>query len=69
VVLGNSSGSLIALCAVIEHEQLFRGAVLHEPALLSVLEHAEAPRAMVQPMIDEAMATGEPRAAMEAFLD
>jgi pimeloyl-ACP methyl ester carboxylesterase len=68
VVLGNSFGSNIALCAVMEHEGLFRGALLHEPALLSVLEHPEVPQALVQPLIEDGMAKGGPRAAMDAFV-
>ncbi len=68
VVLGNSYGSIIALYAVMEHEGLFRGALLHEPALWSVLEHPEGPQAMLKPLIEDAMAKGGPRAAMEAFM-
>ncbi len=67
VVFGNSSGGIIALFAVMQHERLFRGALLHEPALMSVLEHPDAPLAIVKPKIEEAMAKGGPRAAMEEF--
>jgi pimeloyl-ACP methyl ester carboxylesterase len=69
VVLGNSYGAVIALCAVMEHERFFRGALLHDPALMSVLEHPEEPQAILRPMIEEAMAKNGPRAAMEAFLE
>ncbi len=68
MLLGNSYGAVIALCAIVEHERLFRGAVLHDPALMSVLENPEEPQAVLRPMIEEAMAKGGPRAAMEAFL-
>ncbi len=68
VVLGNSSGAIIALYAVMEHKRLFRGALLHEPALLSVLQHPEDVMVVMQPMIKDAMAKGGPRAAMEAFV-
>lgn len=68
VVFGNSGGAINALCAVVEHESLFRGAILHEPPLLSVLEHPEQVQAILQPIIEEAMAKGGPRAAMKAFV-
>lgn len=68
VVFGNSSGAIIALYAAMEHDRLFRGAILHEPPLLSVLEDPEEVLGMFEPIIEEAMAKGGPRAAMEAFL-
>jgi pimeloyl-ACP methyl ester carboxylesterase len=69
VVLGNSYGAVIALCAVMEHKRFFRGALLHDPTLMSVLEHPEEPQAILRPIIEEAMAKGGPRAAMEAFVE
>lgn len=69
VALGNSYGAVIALCAVMEHERFFRGALLHDPLLISVLENPEEPQAVLRPVIEEAMARGGPRAAMEAFVE
>jgi pimeloyl-ACP methyl ester carboxylesterase len=69
VVLGNSYGAVIALCAVMAHERYFRGALLHDATLMSVLEHPEDSQAILRPMIEEAMAKGGPRAAMEAFVE
>jgi pimeloyl-ACP methyl ester carboxylesterase len=69
VVLGNSWGAVIALCAAMEHEHLLRGAVLHELVLPTVLEHPEEAMAELEPMIEEAMAKGGPPAATKAFVE
>jgi pimeloyl-ACP methyl ester carboxylesterase len=41
---------------------------LHEPPLLSGLEHPEEVEGILRPLIEERMAKGGPRAAMEAFV-
>ena len=69
VVLGNSWGALAALCAVMEQENLFRGALLHDTALMTVLQDPEAAQAALRPVIDKAMAEGGPPAATEAFVE
>lgn len=68
VVFGNSGGAINALCAALEHEPFFSGALLHEPPLLSVLDHPEEVQGILQPLIENAMSKGGPRAAMEAFV-
>ena len=69
VVLGNSWGAVIALHAVMEHERLLRGALLHDPALMTVLQDPEAALAPLKPVIEEAMAKGGPPAATKAFVE
>jgi pimeloyl-ACP methyl ester carboxylesterase len=40
-VYGNSGGAIIATCLLLRHPHAVRGAILHEPPLLSVLAGAE----------------------------
>ncbi|MCU1576917.1 MAG: hypothetical protein JWP70_1621 [Leifsonia sp.] len=68
VVYGNSTGALIALAAVLEAPELFSGAVLHEPALLSVLANPDDAIASVQPAIAAGMETGGFAGGAEAFV-
>lgn len=67
-VFGTSSGAVISLDLVIRHPQAVRGAILHEPALLSVLARPEEVMEPTQQMVEEAMKRGGPRAAVEAFV-
>lgn len=65
---GNSGGAIIALNLLLRHPQVVRGAILHEPPLLSVLAHPEEVMAVIQPIIARGMAAGGPSGAVEAFL-
>lgn len=70
-IYGTSSGGVIALNLLIRHPDLVRGAVIHEPGLFSVLPDPQAFQVFIahlMPIIEEAMARGGPRAAMEAFV-
>lgn len=67
-VFGTSSGAVIGLALVVNHPEVVRGAILHEPALITVLPNAEQLMATAQPSIEEGMKTGGPRGATEAFL-
>lgn len=67
-VFGTSSGGVIGLALVINHPEVVRGAILHEPALLSVLPNAGELMAGAQAVIEPAIQAGGPRAGVEAFL-
>lgn len=67
-VFGTSSGAIIGLDLVIRHPEAIRGAILHEPALISVLARPEEVMGPTQQMVEEAMKRGGPRAAVEAFV-
>ncbi len=68
VVAGASGGAIIALNLVIRHADAIRAAILHEPPLISVLERPEETMAVLEPIVEEGMARGGPRGAVEAFL-
>lgn len=67
-VYGTSAGAIIALNAVLRHERLLRGAILHEPPLMSVLAHPDEAMGIIQPIVEGGMQKGGPRGAIEAFL-
>ena len=67
-VYGTSNGAAVALELALRHPSLVSRAVLHEMPLLSVLVDPEPVGAMLGEMIGTAMASGGPRAALEAFL-
>ena len=67
-IYGTSSGGVIGLNLLIRYPDLVRGAMLHEPGLMSVLPDPRAFIAYVMPIIEEAMARSGPRAAVEAFV-
>jgi pimeloyl-ACP methyl ester carboxylesterase len=67
-VVGHSGGASIACSLVVRHPELVRHAVLYEPPLLAVAPEGKAVVAGYQAMIDQAMAEGGPRRAMEAFM-
>ncbi|MGH2745268.1 MAG: alpha/beta fold hydrolase, partial [Thermoleophilaceae bacterium] len=67
-VFGNSYGAIFALNLLIRHPESVRGAILHEPPLLSVLERPEETQAAVGAVVEEGMASGGPRAAVESFI-
>ena len=69
LLVGSSSGAVIAADVAIRHGQLLRGAVFSEPPLFSL--DPEAGRAFVEelmPRLEEATATGGPTAGVDAFL-
>jgi pimeloyl-ACP methyl ester carboxylesterase len=68
VVVGHSGGASIACSLVVRHPELVRHAVLYEAPLLAVVPEGEAVVAGFQATIDQAMAEGGPRRAMEAFM-
>lgn len=68
LVYGNSSGAIIALNLLLRHPESVRGAILHEPPLLSILDQPEDALVPVQPKINQAMAEGKPSQAVEVFL-
>jgi len=68
VVVGHSGGASIACSLVARHPELVRHAVLYEAPLLAVVPDGEAIVAGFRAIIDQAMAEGGPRRAMEAFM-
>jgi pimeloyl-ACP methyl ester carboxylesterase len=67
VVFGNSLGALIALACALRAPSAVSRLVVHEPALVGVVEDPDAAMAAVQPVIGEGMATGGMRGGAEAF--
>jgi pimeloyl-ACP methyl ester carboxylesterase len=67
-VFGNSYGAIFALNLVIRHPEVVRGAILHEPPLISVLERPEETQAAVGGAVEKGMASGGPPAAVESFI-
>jgi pimeloyl-ACP methyl ester carboxylesterase len=67
-VYGNSTGALVALAAAMRDPSRFCAVVLHEPALLGVLQDPGSAVAMVQPVIASGMEAGGPAGGAEAFL-
>jgi len=70
VVLGSSSGGLIALDLVLRHPEVVRGAVLHEPSLFTRLpqDFVQGQFTEMNSLIGQAVASGGPRAGHQAFL-
>jgi pimeloyl-ACP methyl ester carboxylesterase len=68
VVYGNSIGAIIGLNLLVRSPHFLRGAILHEPPLLSVLAHPEAVIAMIQTAVKRGREERGPRGAVEAFL-
>ena len=67
-VYGNSGGAIIATCLLLRHPQVVRGAILHEPPLLSALAHPEPVLTMIQSRVQAGMAQAGPSGAVEAFV-
>ena len=67
-VFGSSGGAAITLELVRRHPGLVRGAIVHEPPLLSVLENPGEPIAVLEDITHRGLEAGGPRAAMELFL-
>ncbi len=69
VVFGSSSATLIALDLVLRHPDVVRGAILHEPSVYTCLpqDFVQEQFAGLNPVIEQAMASGGPRAAHRAL--
>jgi pimeloyl-ACP methyl ester carboxylesterase len=68
VVVGHSGGASIAASLVARHPELVAHAVLYEAPLLAVAPGGAAVVAGFRSLIDQAMAEGGPRRAMELFM-
>ena len=68
VVFGASAGGLIALDLMIRQPQLVRAGIVQEPSIFSVLPDPLAALAPRRALIDEALRTKGPRAAIEALM-
>ena len=66
-VFGTSSGGIFALCLMVRHPELVRGAILHEPGLYALVDDFDAVRAPLRAQVQQAMAAGGPPAAVERF--
>jgi pimeloyl-ACP methyl ester carboxylesterase len=67
-VFGTSSGAIIALDLVLRHPDVLRGAILHEPPMISVVSNAGEAMAPIQEAVERGMQKGGPPQAMEEFL-
>jgi pimeloyl-ACP methyl ester carboxylesterase len=68
VVVGHSGGASVACSLVARHPEVVRHAVLYEPPLLAVVPQGQQIVAGMRAVIEQAMAEGGPRRAMEAFI-
>jgi pimeloyl-ACP methyl ester carboxylesterase len=68
VVIGTSAGGSVALELALRHPDAVRTAIVHEPPILAGTTHSQAVTAGLGAMIQQGMAVGGPRAAMERFL-
>jgi pimeloyl-ACP methyl ester carboxylesterase len=66
-VFGTSGGGNFALCLMIRHPALVRGAILHEPGLYALVDDYEAVRAPLRALIREGIEVGGPSEAVERF--
>lgn len=65
VVFGTSGGAIITLELITRHPKVVRGAVVHEPPLISLLPPQDGP----DPLEDVfKLAAADPRAALEVFI-
>ncbi len=67
-VFGTSGGAIIGLNLVIRHPEAVRGAILHEPPMMSALARPQEVMGAIQEIVEGGMAKGGPRAAVEAFV-
>lgn len=67
-VFATSGGAIIGLNLVIRHPEVVRGAILHEPPMMSALSQPEEVMGAIQEIVEGGMAKGGPRAAVEAFV-
>src|SRR6266508_6160200 len=68
VVVGHSGGASIACGLVARHPDVVRHAVIYEPPLLAVVPNGEEVVGGFRAMVEQAMAEGGPRRAMEVFI-
>jgi pimeloyl-ACP methyl ester carboxylesterase len=68
VVFGASAGGLIALDLMIRHSELVRAGIVQEPSIFSVLPDPMVAFAPRRALIEEALRTTGPRAAIEALM-
>lgn len=70
LLVGSSGGARVALDVVLRYPELLRGAVLSEPPLFALDPTGAAQfQAEVRPRLQQAMAAGGPRAAVDAFFE
>ncbi len=70
ILVGSSGGARVAVDVVRRYPHLLKGAVLSEPPLLSLDPDGSTEFvARIKPPIDEAVAHGRPRAAVDAFFE
>jgi pimeloyl-ACP methyl ester carboxylesterase len=67
IVFGSSSGGLIALDIALRHPDVVAGEVLHEPSVFTCLsqEFVKEQFAELNPVIEQELARGGPRAALD----
>jgi pimeloyl-ACP methyl ester carboxylesterase len=68
VTFGTSGGAVILLNLLLRHPEVLRGAIVHEPPLVSVLSNAEEVGATLQSITKEGLANAGPRETMEMFI-
>lgn len=68
VIFGTSGGALILLNLLLRHPEVVRGALVHEPPLVSVVPGGNELVAHLKAMTEEAIAKGGPRGAIALFL-
>jgi pimeloyl-ACP methyl ester carboxylesterase len=66
-VFGTSSGGNFALCLMVRHPGLVRGAILHDPGLYALVDDFDAVRAPVRALVPAGMEAGGESAAVEQF--
>jgi len=67
-IFGTSGGGIVAIDLIVRHPEVVRGAIVHEPAIVSVLPYKDQVMTQLKGVLDEAFAKGGPRRAMETFL-
>jgi pimeloyl-ACP methyl ester carboxylesterase len=69
IVFGSSSGGLIALDLALRHPEVVVGEVLHEPSVFTCLpqDFVQQQFARLNPVIEQALARGGPKAALETL--
>ena len=66
-VFGTSLAGVIALCLVLRHPRVVRGAILHEPGFVPLFDDPEEVKRTVAARIAEGMRSAGPREAIERF--
>lgn len=68
VIFGTSGGAVILLNLALRHPEVVRGALVHEPPLVSVVPGGNELAVGLKAKTEEVIAKGGPRGAMEFFL-